>query len=67
MISPSQRSSATTFSLDRVLVAGLVGGLDVQQEEVAVGERREARVALRDVVVVEAGGRAGDVEHLDAR
>ena len=53
--------------VDRALVAGFVGGLDVQEEEVAVGERRERGVALRDVVVVEAGGRAGDVEHLDAR
>ena len=53
--------------VDRALVAGFVGGLDVQEEEVAVGERRERGVALRDVVVVEPGGRARDVEHLDAR
>ena len=28
--------------VDRALVPGLVGGLDVQEEEVAVGERRQA-------------------------
>ncbi len=66
MISASQRSSATTFSSHRALVTGLVGGLDVQQEEVAVGERLERGVALRGVVVVEAGGRAGNVDDLDA-
>ena len=48
--------------VDRALVPGFVGGLDVQQEEVAVGERREHGVALRGVVVVEPGGRAGDVD-----
>ena len=53
--------------VDRTLVAGFVGGLDVQEEEVAIGERRERGVALRDVVVVEPGGGAGHVEHLDAR
>ena len=53
--------------VDRALVPGFVGRLDVEEEEVAVGERRERGVALRDVVVVEARGRARDVEHLDAR
>ena len=48
--------------LDRALVAGFVGGFHVEQEEVAVGERRERGVALRRVVVVEARGRAGDVD-----
>ena len=52
--------------VDGALVAGLVGGLDVEEEEVAVRERRERRVALRGVVVVEAGGRAGHVDDLDA-
>ena len=66
MISRSQASSAATFSSRVLLVAGLVGGLDVEQEEVPVAERVDAGDALRGVVVVEAGGRAGDVEDLDA-
>ena len=52
--------------VDGTLVARLVGGLDVEEEEVTVRERRQRRVTLRDVVVVEAGGGAGHVEHLDA-
>src|SRR4051794_6470102 len=38
-----------------LLVAGFVGRLDVEEEEVAIRQARQARVALRAVVVVEAG------------
>src|SRR6202521_3672476 len=51
---------------DVALVAGLVSGLDVQQEERMVGERVETRRGLRRVVVVEAGCRPGDVEDLQS-
>ena len=43
MMSASHRSSDATFSSTAALVAGLVGGFDVEQEEVAIGERRRAR------------------------
>ena len=43
----SQRSSASTLTSARALVAGLVGRLDVQHEQVAIVERREARARLR--------------------
>src|SRR4029453_178372 len=44
------------------LMRGLVGRLDVQQEEVAVPERRQCGVPLRGVVVIEPGGGAGHGE-----
>ena len=64
--SVSQRSSASTFTCDEPLVPGFVGCLDVQHEQVAIVERVDARMRLRGVVVVEAGGRAGNVDDLDA-
>ena len=66
MICSSHCSSDGDLLLDRALVTGFVGGFHVEQEEVAVGERRERGVALRGVVVVEARGRAGNVDDLDA-
>ena len=51
--------------VDRALVPGLVGGLDVEQEQIRALQRRERGVALRDVVVVEPGGRARHVDDLE--
>ena len=51
----------------RPLVTGLVGRLDVQDEQIAIRERLETRRRLRAVVVVEAGGRARHIDDLDAR
>ena len=48
-------------------MAGLVGGLNVQQEEVPVAERIDTRHALGGVVVVEPGARARNIQHLDSR
>ena len=65
--SPETMAATVATPLERALgriagVTGLVGGLDVEEEHVSVLERREARVALRAVVVVEPRGRAGDVD-----
>ena len=64
----SQFSSALHLLLHVAGVAGLVGGLDVDDEQVgAVGERVAGGVALALVVGVVPAGGAGHLDDLHAR
>ena len=55
------------FDVGPALVTCFVGRLDMQYEQVAIRERAQARVALRDIVVVESRGRTWYVDHLYTR
>src|ERR1700704_7108072 len=47
-------------------VAGLIGRLDMQQEEVTPLERVEAITGLRRIVSIEKSGRAGNRNYVEA-